>query len=221
MTTTPTPFTRPFPLPGPLVQGAYRLLNTARFGTEEELEKLPPPHELARPWIPATCQTNPDLYRDVMLWLTNVVEWLTHEYTWAVKGIIPACWLRHPHLVNEIAVLADQRHTAQNALESSPLEEWHRYTLPSFTDRLTTRLETSCDGRHHTPWPAAHLHTQHTDNTTRNTHHITTVTHALSRINAERQGPPEPFTPRLVPPRNEYISTPEGIVDTNTGEVIT
>jgi hypothetical protein len=40
--------------------------------------------------------------------------------------VIPGCWPQHPHLVHEIAVLADQRRRAGTARTSDVLEEWHR-----------------------------------------------------------------------------------------------
>jgi hypothetical protein len=46
--------------------------------------------------------------------LEALVTWLNHEYVWDVANVIPPCW-PHPHLVHEIAVLADQRHRAGQA----------------------------------------------------------------------------------------------------------
>ena len=63
-------------------------------------------------------------------WLDDVVIWLNHEYVWDVVAMIPACWPKHPHLVHEIAVLADLRRRAGHALTGDALEEWHRYALP-------------------------------------------------------------------------------------------
>ena len=47
----------------------------------------------------------------------------------------PACWPEHPHLVHDLAVLADQRRRAGPAITSDALEDWHRYALPAFLDR--------------------------------------------------------------------------------------
>ena len=74
--------------------------------------------------------------------------------------MIPRCWPNHPHLVHEIAVLADQRHHAGLALTSDELEEWHRYSLPSFTERMKTRLRNHCQEDHHS-CPAKGRHTRH------------------------------------------------------------
>lgn len=62
--------------------------------------------------------------------------------------MIPTCWPDHPHLVHEIAVLADQRRRASIDTTSNTLEEWHRYCLPSFLDRLKSRTKQSCDEQH-------------------------------------------------------------------------
>jgi hypothetical protein len=67
--------------------------------------------------------------------------------------MIPVCWPQHPHLVHEIAVLADQRRRAGHALTSDALEEWHRYNLPAFTERMKSRLRNHCEDGHQ-PWPA-------------------------------------------------------------------
>ena len=67
--------------------------------------------------------------------------------------MIPTCWALHPHLVHEIGVLADQRRRAALALNSNALEEWHRYSVPSFIDRLMERLKQHCDAQHQA-WPA-------------------------------------------------------------------
>ena len=78
---------------------------------------------LPRPWDPPTC-VDPDLRAELWEWLEAVVTWLNHEYVWDVSGIIPHCWPKHPHLVHEVAVLADLRRRAGQALSSDALEEW-------------------------------------------------------------------------------------------------
>ena len=42
------------------------------------------------------------------------------------------------------------------------MEEWHRYTLPSFHDRLRSRIRSHCDGSHQ-PWPAKGRQTRYRD----------------------------------------------------------
>jgi hypothetical protein len=51
------------------------------------------------------------------LWLRleAVVAWPVTDYVWEAADTIPACWPQHPHLVHEIAVLADQRRRAGHA----------------------------------------------------------------------------------------------------------
>jgi hypothetical protein len=94
-------------------------------------------------------------------WLEAVATWLNHEYVWDVPDVIPPCWPQHPHLVHEIAVLADQRRRAGLAPTSDALEEWHRYSLPSFTERMKTRLRDHCQEDHQS-WPAKGRHNRHT-----------------------------------------------------------
>jgi len=90
-----------------------------------------------------------------------VVVWHNHEYVWDPRTAIPSCWPQHPHLVHEIAVLADQRRRAGHALSSDLLEDWHRYSLPAFADRLQARLREHCLDSHGT-WPAQGRYTRHT-----------------------------------------------------------
>ena len=48
-----------------------------------------------------------------------------------------------------------------HAPNSDILENWHRYVLPGFIDRMRQRLKQSCDDDHQ-PWPARSRHTRHT-----------------------------------------------------------
>jgi len=93
--------------------------------------------------------------------LDGVVIWLNHDYTWDPDAMIPPCWPQHPHLVHEIAALADQRRRAGLALDSNALEEWHRYSVPTFTERMKSRLKAHCE-QDHQPWPGRGRHTKHT-----------------------------------------------------------
>jgi hypothetical protein len=151
---------RPFPEPGHLVRLAYRELNIATDGTPEQVRALGDLSLLPRPWDPPTCRT-PQLRAEVWRWLDQVVAWINTEYVWDAGGDIPACWPHHPHLVHEIALLADQRHQAGTALTSDLMEEWHRYCLPAFTERLKQRLKDHCDQGHQS-WPAKGRHTRYT-----------------------------------------------------------
>jgi hypothetical protein len=100
------------------------------------------------------------LRTEVWSWLEAVVTWLNHEHVWDVADVIPTCWPHHPHLVHEIARFADQRHRAGQALTSDPLEEWHRHSLPSFIERMRSRLRNHCQ-EDHQKWPAMGRYTRH------------------------------------------------------------
>jgi hypothetical protein len=130
---------RAFPVPGKLVALAYRELDRVATGSPEQIRALGDARLLPRPWEPATCHTA-QLRQQLWLWLDAVVDWLVTEYVWDATDTIPACWPQHPHLVHEIAVLADQRRRAGHAFTSDALEEWHRYSLPAFTARMKSRL---------------------------------------------------------------------------------
>jgi hypothetical protein len=105
--------------------------------------------------------------------LDAVVAWLITEYVWEATDTIPACWPQHPQLVHEIAVLADQRRRAGHAFTSDALDEWHRYNLPAFIERMKTRLRSQCEDGHQA-WPAKGRYTRYTaeiNRRTREEHH--------------------------------------------------
>lgn len=151
-TPRPTPLVRAFPQPGPGLQQAYRELETAMDGSPEQIKALGDLAALPRPWDPASI-TQPQLRREVWQWLEAVVTWLNIEYTWDVGTMIPECWPTHPHIVHEVAVIADLRRSAGLAFSSVVLEEWHRYALPAFTERMRSRIKNGCDTGHQ-EWPA-------------------------------------------------------------------
>jgi hypothetical protein len=93
--------------------------------------------------------------------LEAVVAWLNHEYVWDVADVIARWWPQHPHLVHEIAVRADQRRRAGLGLTIDALEEWHRYSLPSFVERMKIRMRSHCQEDHQV-WPAKGRYTRHT-----------------------------------------------------------
>ncbi|WP_256791961.1 hypothetical protein [Terrabacter sp. Ter38] len=150
---------RPFPEPGRALRHCYRELHIAANGTAEQRKALGDLRMLPRPWDPSSIR-EPQLRRELWTWLDLVVSWLNAEYVWDVVGIIPPCWPRHPHLVHEIAVLADQRRSAGLGFNSDALEEWHRYALPAFTERGRTRLKDHCE-EGHSDWPARARYSRH------------------------------------------------------------
>lgn len=148
------PLVLPFPPPdGVELKKAYRNLYLSANGTEADKKRIGNPANLPRPWDPASC-TNPALRRELWAWLEGFVIWFNHEYVWDHNaGMIPACWPQHPHLVHEIAVLADQRRRASIDTSSNLLEEWHRYAATAFLQRLHLRVKAHCDECHQ-PVPA-------------------------------------------------------------------
>ncbi|WP_375426497.1 hypothetical protein [uncultured Friedmanniella sp.] len=145
---------RAFPPVGPLMWEAYEDLRHVEQSNDLALtHHLGSVDDLPRPWLPATC-ASVDLREEVWEWLDAVVDWLNTEFVWLGEDEIPACWPLHPHLVHELGVIADQRRRATLTLTSDLLEEWHRYCLPAFFDRLRTRTRGSCETGHTGP-PAA------------------------------------------------------------------
>ncbi|QZN87076.1 hypothetical protein [Cellulomonas sp. C5510] len=150
-----------FPRAGRRIEHAYTELDLAAgSGTRQQQNVLGDPRLLARPWDPASC-VDPQLRAQIWQWLEQVVTWLNHEYAWDPDSMIPSCWPRHPHLVHEIAVLADFRRRAGLAVTADALEEWHRYALPAFTDRMRQRLRQHCQDSDHEVWPAQGRYTRH------------------------------------------------------------
>lgn len=158
---TTAPLIQPFPKPGPSVARCYRELHLARKGSDEEKKSLGDPSKLPRPWIPATC-TAPQMRTELWNWLEAAVTWINHELVFDPVDAIPSCWPEHRHLIHEIAVLVDLRHRAETALDSQPLEEWHRYALPAFLERMRHRLGTYCRGQHPSDWPNQGRFARHT-----------------------------------------------------------
>lgn len=151
-----------FPAPGPMILKAYYDLWLTQNGTEEEKRRLGNPANLPHPWDPPTC-TNPRLRWELWRWLDAVAGWINAEYVWEPNGspVIPDCWPLHPHIVHELAVLADQRRQCTLASNSDRLENWHRIVLPGFLDRMKLRLNSHCEDAHQ-PWPARSRHARHT-----------------------------------------------------------
>lgn len=156
------PLARAFPMPlSPQLHAAYDDLYLATNGDDKTKRRIGNPASLPRPWDPPSCH-NPDLRRELWQWLDQVVDWFNTEYVWDLGGgaMIPPCWPLHPHLVHEVAALADQRRRASIDTTSNSLEEWHRYSVPAFIERLRLRTRTLCD-EDHKPWPGRSRHTRY------------------------------------------------------------
>jgi hypothetical protein len=151
-----------FPSAGARIQKAYANIREAQDGNDDRQGKLGHLSDLPRPWDPATC-LDPELREQLWIWLDEVAEWINSEYVWEGSGdkCIPDCWPLHPHLVHELAVVADQRRRAGLASNSDLLENWHRIVMPSFFERMKQRLKQSCDNDHQS-WPARGRYTRYT-----------------------------------------------------------
>ena len=141
-----------------------------------------------------------------MVWagrvLEAVVTWLNHEHVWDVADVIPTCWPQHPDLVHEVAVLADQRHRAGQALTSDPLEDWHCHSRPSFTERMKSRLRNHYQEDHQS-WPAAGRYTRHLGEASR----LRRIKAYAADIRAAKSTDDQDQSPRL------------GLVDLEKGEI--
>ncbi|KGN41040.1 hypothetical protein N801_09800 [Knoellia aerolata DSM 18566] len=199
---------RPFPPPGRLVEHAYWELSIAANGTPEQIKALGDLRRLPKPWDPPTC-THPDLRLEIWVWLDDVVTWINHEHIWDTDGYIPSCWPEHPHLVHDLAVLADQRRRAGMANTSDALEDWHRYALPAFLDRMRQRLKSHCENGHQS-WPSTGRHARHSGDP-----------HRSRRARAfkdDAQVPPGPAQAAHLPPR---LSVVDGnLIDNESGELL-
>lgn len=152
-----TDLVRPFPPPPRLVSHALDRLADPDAATRDPAGW----RVLDRPWDPAGC--SPQLRARLWPWLDDVAAWLNHDYAWQTVHTIPGCWPAHPHLVHELAVLACLRAAAADAPGPQPLEDWHRYALPGFCQRMTDRLGPGCPPGRHTDWPARSWYAQFTD----------------------------------------------------------
>jgi hypothetical protein len=151
---------RPCPGPPSNVVAAYENLAIVRRGDPDEMAQAGNLDNLPRPWIPASCPD--DLREAVWVWCDAFVRWLNHEYAWRPVHMVPPCWPRHPHIANELPVLAMWRWLAQESLSAEAIEDWHRHTYPLFLDRMTSRLgESSCRTGRHQDWPAESRHAAH------------------------------------------------------------
>jgi hypothetical protein len=137
-----------FPAPPQWVRHALEKLREA-----ELLGTGPAPLRLHdRPWDPPTC--SPHVRSELWPWLDAVAAWVNRGYAWQTAHAIPSCWPAHPPLVRELAVLACLRTAAADATAPQALEEWHRYALPGFFQRMSARSGIGCTPGRHVDWPA-------------------------------------------------------------------
>ena len=147
----------PFPQPSALIKHAFYDLWVARAAGGEHRVSAEVGDDLTglpRPWLPADCPSR--LADDIWAWLQRVAAWINHEYSWQAVPSVPACWPSHPHIANELAMVACLRYDAALSLTPGLLEDWHRSTLPTFLDRLSVRIgPNGCPPGKHTDWPGA------------------------------------------------------------------
>lgn len=218
-----------FPKPTGMLRQAFKELDTLAYGTDAEKKALGDPQTLARPWDPSSV-VNPRLRQQLWEWLDRVVVWINHEYGWRPEDLIPECWPQHPALVREIAVLADLRRRAGAAATSDGMEEWHRYALPAFLDRMGRRAVASNCGEKHQDWPARGPYTRHIGDGSRQARaqHFTADVEAITQRHAHAQQRQEREEAAACPapePQAEVglrlVDDERGLVDTRTGELLT
>ena len=147
----------PLPSPSPVLVAALdelRIASVVPPDSEHQLRRLA---MLPRPWDPAACPT--ELRNLIYLWLDEVVGWINEEHSWRVDRMIPICWDQHPHIVHELAGIACLRWEAAYAVTPTALEEWQRYALPMFLERVSQRIgSTGCPPGRHQPHPGTARH---------------------------------------------------------------
>jgi hypothetical protein len=206
----PGPLVNRFPHPGRQLEQAYRELNLAINGTAEQRKALGSLKMLPRPWDPDSLTRAP-MRRELWDWLEAFTIWLNTEYAWDVVGVVPNCWPQHPHLVRELAVLADQRRWAALAFGSDALEEWHRYALPAFVERMRQRVKNHCEDGHQ-QWPAKGRHSRHVGDSA-----TAARAQAFDQDVAAHQRP----TPADDENAGPWLHLVDGqTVDTETGEIV-
>lgn len=146
-----------FPTPPGSVLKALEQLAVLRRGDPDEIAAAGELNDLPRPWDPARCPGK--LRAAVWAWCDAVADWINHEYAWRPTQMIPPCWPRHAHIARELPVLACQRWSAEQATNYDLVDDWHRYALPLFCERMFGRLgESTCRTGKHVDWPAESRH---------------------------------------------------------------
>lgn len=144
---------RPVAAPGELLAAVHTEWDVIEEGHHPYEVDLP------RPWDPASC-TARSLRQQLWEWLDQFVRWVNEECLWDPGDFIPPCWPQHPHLVHEIAVLAEQRRQAGRTSTAAALEHWQTHTLPAFLSRCHARLRRHCETGHE-PTPGASAHSRY------------------------------------------------------------
>lgn len=152
---SPSAIVHPFPAPPRAVRRALNRLTRLEAYLGEQ-GQIPPGTPL--PWDPPTCP--PRLRRAIWSWCDDVVTWINRDHLWRADAVIPACWLRHPHLANELPLLACQRALAATTATPHAYREWIGTALPGFLTRVHEQLEHSLcvvDDEHE-EWPGVARH---------------------------------------------------------------
>jgi hypothetical protein len=143
---------RTFPEPGPAVRTAMEQLQMATVEPPADEEALRELAQMPRPWDAGSC-TGP-IRAELWTWLDRVARWVNEQHLWNLTRTgVPECWPAHPHLVHDLAVLACGRYYTSSAVTPTALEDWHRYQLPGFLERLRDRLGDGCQPGKHQPRP--------------------------------------------------------------------
>jgi hypothetical protein len=128
----------PYPAPSPLVVAALDQLRIAAESPPDSDIELRQVAMLPRPWDPASCP--PELRDLIYVWLDAVAGWINEDLTWRDRPRASDLLARPPHIIHELAIVACLRWEADHAVTAAVLEDWHRFSLPMFLDRLALRI---------------------------------------------------------------------------------
>lgn len=158
---------QPFPEPGPTIRGVMEKLQYATIEPPVDEDELQALAQMPRPWDPGSCTGQ--IRGELWTWLDQVAMWVNEQHLWNVtRPGIPECWPQHPHLVNDLALLASGRYYTSFAVTPAALEDWHRWSLPFFLDRLRDRLGDGCQPARHQQRPRRERDESHASATTAN-----------------------------------------------------
>ena len=160
------PMVRPFPGPAHEVRASMEALQFYATNPPESEEDLRRLAEMPRPWDPAGCTGR--LREEMWRWLDQVAIWINEQHLWNLaRPGIPECWPAHPHLTHDLAVIAAARYYTSFAVNPGALDDWHRYCLPMFLERLRDRLGDGCQPGKHMSRPRTERDDMHADTKTR------------------------------------------------------